>query len=33
VAPIASAMRRFRHEFEEKITQRDLIPVAAEVGS
>jgi NADH-quinone oxidoreductase subunit F len=30
VAPITSAIRRFRHEFEAKITRRDLIPVAAE---
>jgi len=30
VAPITSALRRFRHEFEARITQRDLIPVAAE---
>ncbi len=27
VAPITSAIRRFRHEFEDKIVQRDLIPV------
>jgi NADH-quinone oxidoreductase subunit F len=33
VAPIASAMRRFRPEFEAKITQRDLIAVSAEVAS
>ena len=30
VAPIVSAIRRFRHEFEAKITLRDSIPVAAE---
>jgi NADH-quinone oxidoreductase subunit F len=30
VAPITSAIRRFRHEFEEKITRRDTIPVSAE---
>jgi NADH-quinone oxidoreductase subunit F len=30
VAPITSALRRFRHEFEAKITRRDPIPVAAE---
>jgi NADH-quinone oxidoreductase subunit F len=30
VAPITSAIRRFRHEFEAKIVQRDLIPVATE---
>jgi len=30
VAPITSALRRFRHEFEARITQSDLIPVAAE---
>ncbi len=29
VAPIASTMRRFRHEFEAKITRRDIIPVAS----
>ncbi len=28
VAPITSAIRRFRHEFEAKITRRDAIPVA-----
>jgi NADH-quinone oxidoreductase subunit F len=28
VAPITSAIRRFRHEFEAKITRRDIIPVA-----
>ena len=28
VAPITSAIRRFRHEFEAKITKRSLIPVA-----
>jgi hypothetical protein len=30
VAPITSAIRRFRHEFEAKITKRSLIPVASE---
>jgi NADH-quinone oxidoreductase subunit F len=30
IAPITSAIRRFRHEFEEKIVQRDLIPVTSE---
>ncbi len=29
VAPITSAIRRFRHEFEAKITKRDLIAVSA----
>lgn len=29
VAPITSAIRRFRHEFEAKITKRGLIPVSA----
>lgn len=29
VAPITSAIRRFRHEFEAKITKRELIPVSA----
>jgi NADH-quinone oxidoreductase subunit F len=29
VAPITSAIRRFRSEFESRITRRDLIPVAA----
>ncbi|MDH3753821.1 MAG: NADH-quinone oxidoreductase subunit NuoF [Acidimicrobiia bacterium] len=29
VAPITSAIRRFRHEFEAKITARELIPVEA----
>ncbi len=29
VAPIASTLRRFRHEFEAKITRRDSIPVVA----
>lgn len=29
VAPITSAIRRFRHEFEEKIVRRDSIPVMA----
>jgi NADH-quinone oxidoreductase subunit F len=33
VAPIASALRRFRPEFEAKITRRDLIAVAAEGAS
>ena len=27
VAPIASTIRRFRHEYEAKITKRDTIPV------
>jgi len=31
VAPITSALRRFRHEFEAKITLRDRIPVTAEL--
>lgn len=30
VAPLTSALRRFRHEFEAKIVHRDLIPVSAE---
>jgi len=30
VAPITSALRRFRHEFEAKITHRDLIPVLSD---
>jgi NADH-quinone oxidoreductase subunit F len=30
VAPITSAIRRFRDEFESKIVQRDLIPVTSE---
>ncbi len=30
VAPITSAIRRFRHEFEAKITRRDPIPVGVE---
>jgi len=30
VAPITSAIRRFRHEFDAKITRRDSIPVTAE---
>jgi NADH-quinone oxidoreductase subunit F len=30
VAPITSAIRRFRHEFEAKIVQRDLISVSSE---
>ncbi len=30
VAPITSTIRRFRHEYEAKITKRDPIPVAAE---
>ncbi len=29
VAPITSAIRRFRHEFEDKIVRRDSIPVMA----
>jgi NADH-quinone oxidoreductase subunit F len=29
VAPITSALSRFRHEFEAKITRRDSIPVAS----
>ncbi len=33
VAPITSAIRRFRHEFEAKITRRDSIPVASLVGA
>jgi NADH-quinone oxidoreductase subunit F len=33
VAPITSAIRRFRDEFEARITRRDLIPVAAAVSS
>lgn len=36
VAPITSAIRRFRHEFDAKITKRDLIAVdvaAADAGS
>ncbi|MFM7068612.1 MAG: NADH-ubiquinone oxidoreductase-F iron-sulfur binding region domain-containing protein, partial [Actinomycetes bacterium] len=34
VAPITSAIRRFRHEFEAKITRRDAIPVtSAPAGS
>jgi NADH-quinone oxidoreductase subunit F len=32
VAPIASTIRRFRHEFEAKITKRDSIPVMAAGG-
>jgi NADH-quinone oxidoreductase subunit F len=32
VAPITSAIRRFRGEFEAKITRRDPIPVAAETA-
>jgi NADH-quinone oxidoreductase subunit F len=31
VAPITSALRRFRHEFEAKITRRDPIPVGVGV--
>ena len=31
VAPITSAIRRFRHEFEAKITLRDRIPVSSDV--
>ena len=30
VAPITSALRRFRHEFEERITRHDTIPVSTE---
>jgi len=30
VAPIASTIRRFRHEYDAKITKRDPIPVASE---
>jgi NADH-quinone oxidoreductase subunit F len=30
VAPITSTIRRFRHEYEAKITRRDVIPVQAE---
>jgi len=30
VAPITSTIRRFRHEYEAKITRRDSIPVTAE---
>lgn len=30
VAPIVSTIRRFRHEYEAKITRRDTIPVRAE---
>ena len=30
VAPITSAIRRFRHEFEAKIVQRDMISVSSE---
>ena len=33
VAPITSAIRRFRHEFEARITRRDAIPVMSEVPS
>ncbi|HIM66500.1 MAG TPA: NADH-quinone oxidoreductase subunit NuoF [Acidimicrobiia bacterium] len=33
VAPIVSAIRRFRHEFEAKITRGDGIPVRAEVSA
>ena len=29
VAPITSTIRRFRHEYEAKITKRDSIPVMA----
>ncbi|HPB46116.1 MAG: NADH-quinone oxidoreductase subunit NuoF [Microthrixaceae bacterium] len=32
VAPITSALRRFRHEFEAKITRREPIPVSAAGG-
>ncbi|MEC9424734.1 MAG: hypothetical protein VX522_03275 [Actinomycetota bacterium] len=31
VAPITSTIRRFRHEFEARITRGDGIPVAAAV--
>jgi len=30
VAPITSALRRFRHEFEAKISRRDPIPLTVE---
>ncbi|RMH83103.1 MAG: NADH-quinone oxidoreductase subunit NuoF [Actinomyces sp.] len=30
VAPIASTLRRFRHEYEARITRRDSLPVTAE---
>ena len=30
VAPIVSTIRRFRHEYEAKITKRDVIPVRSE---
>jgi hypothetical protein len=30
VAPITSALRRFRHEFEARITRRDPIAVSSE---
>jgi NADH-quinone oxidoreductase subunit F len=33
VAPITSAIRRFRHEFEALITRSDSIPVASEAGA
>ncbi len=33
VAPITSAIRRFRHEFEALITRSDSIPVVSEVGT
>jgi hypothetical protein len=33
VAPITSAIRRFRDEFEARITRRDPIPVAVAVES
>ena len=33
VAPITSAIRRFRHEFEAKITRREPIPVAVSVAT
>lgn len=33
VAPITSALRRFRHEFEEKIANAQPAPTAVEVGS
>jgi len=29
VAPITSALSRFRHEFEAKIVKRDLIPLGS----
>jgi NADH-quinone oxidoreductase subunit F len=33
VAPITSALRRFRHEFEAKIVRRDAIPLRVEAFS